>query len=268
MIDLGKKNVLGIEVNAIDYEAAVQKVIAAAQASRKLSVTALAVHGVMTGVLDPVQARRLNNIDLVVPDGQPVRWALNLLYKCKLPDRCYGPTMTLKICERVAREGIPIYLYGSRSIVVESLAENLIVKFPGLIIAGYRPSLFRKTSLDEKREIVSRIHESGARITFLGLGCPRQEVWAYEYQNYLSMPLIAVGAAFDFHAGLTPQAPALLQNLGFEWMFRLLSNPRRLWKRYILLNPLFVTLLGLQLLRLRPFYPIKHWVPENQEMYG
>lgn len=246
MIDQGKQNILGIQINAIDYEATVERVIAAAQAKEPLAVSALAVHGVMTGVLDPEQAYRLNHLDLVVPDGQPVRWALNLLYGNRLKDRVYGPTLMLKICARVADLGLPIYLYGSTDRVLGALTQNLQQRFPELKIAGNQPSRFRQISPAEKTEVVETIRASGAALVFVGLGCPRQEVWAYEYRDVLQMPVLAVGAAFDFHAGLLPQAPPLMQRYGLEWLFRLTQEPKRLWKRYVFLNPLYVILLTRQ----------------------
>lgn len=268
MIDRGKKNVLGVTIDAVDYEAAVGKIIAAARARQPLAVSALAVHGVMTGVLDPEHGYRLNHLDLVVPDGQPVRWALNLLHGTALTDRVYGPTLTLKVCEAAAREGLPLYLYGSRPEVLESLTKNLTRRFPALQIAGSQPSRFRQVSAAEKEEIAREIRESGAAIVLVGLGCPRQETWAYEYRELLGMPILAVGAAFDFHAGTLPQAPAWLQRWGLEWLFRLVQEPGRLWKRYAYLNPLFLGMLALQLLRLRAFSPAKAIPPREEMRYG
>ena len=268
MIDYGKKNIIGVQINAVDYEAAVKKIIVAAQKREAMSVSALAVHGVMTGVLDPIHRYRLNHLDIVVPDGQPVRWALNLLYRTQLPDRVYGPTLTMKVCEQAAKEGLPIYLYGSSSVVLASLTSNLRSKFPELIIAGAQPSRFRQTSADEKREIVAEILNSGAAITFVGLGCPRQEVWVYEYREDLSMPLIAIGAAFDFHAGTLAQSPPFLQKIGLEWLYRLIREPRRLWKRYIFLNPLYITLLTLQILKLKRFDPSDIFLSPQEMRYG
>ncbi len=268
MIDAGKKNILGVWVNALDYEAAVNIIITAAREKRSLGISALAVHGVMTGVLDQTHRYRLNHLGLVLPDGQPVRWALNWLYKTRLPDQVSGPHTMPKVCEQAALEGLPIYLYGSRPEVLAALSHNLVAKFPKLIIAGTQPSKFRQVSAEEKQEIIKQIRNSGAAITFVGLGCPRQEVWAYEYCQELSMPVFAVGAAFDFHAGNLPKAPEFMARVGLEWFFRLMQEPRRLWKRYVLLNPLYLWLLTLQLLRLADFDP--HAVtPPGQEMrYG
>lgn len=267
-IDAGKQNVLGVRVDAVDYEAAVNKIITAARQQKPLSVSALAVHGVMTGVLDETHRYRLNHLDLVCPDGQPVRWALNLLYKTGLPDRVTGPFLMLRICERAAQEGLPIYLYGSRPAVLESLSNNLLARFPKLIIAGSQPSRFRQVSVEEKQEIIEEIRKSGAVMTFVGLGCPRQEVWVYEYCQHLSMPTMAVGAAFDFHAGNLSQAPEILQKWGLEWFYRLMQEPTRLWKRYVFLNPLYVSLFTLQFLKLVRFDPSRGTPPVDEMRYG
>ena len=268
MIDKGKKNVIGILVNAINYEAAVSKILAAASAGKPMSVSALAVHGVMTGVIDSTHRYRLNHLDLVLPDGQPVRWALNLLYDTQLPDRVYGPKTMLQICERAAEEGLSIYLYGSKDSVLEALSHNLCQRFPKLIIAGTQPSKFRQVSPQEKQEIVQQIRNSGAAITFVGLGCPRQEVWAYEYRDDLSMPLIAVGAAFDFHAGTLAKSPEFLSKIGLEWLFRMIKEPKRLWKRYVFLNPLYVWLFLLQALKIKQLDPTDATPPVEEVLYG
>jgi N-acetylglucosaminyldiphosphoundecaprenol N-acetyl-beta-D-mannosaminyltransferase len=253
VIDEGKRNVVGVLVDAVDYEAAVERIIAAAKERRSMSVSALAVHGVMTGVLDPTHRYRLNHLDLVVPDGQPVRWALNAHHKTRLKDRVYGPTLTLRLCEQAAAQSLPIYLYGSHPDVLSALCRNLCERFPGLKIAGSRPSRFRPLSASEKLEVAQRIADSGAQLTFVGLGCPRQEVWVYEYRDLLPMPLIAVGAAFDFYSQAMPQAPEHLQRAGLEWLFRLVREPRRLWRRYLFLNPYYSALVFLQAARLKKF---------------
>jgi len=268
MIDRGKHNLLGVHVNVIDYEAAVERIIQAAHARQSLGVSALAVHGVMTGVLDAEHGYRLNKLDLVVPDGQPVRWALNVLQGTKLADRVYGPLLTLYVCERAAKEGLPIYLYGSTEPVLRAFSANLLKKYPSLQIAGSQPSRFGKLSADEKSEVVKAITDSKAAITLVGLGCPRQEVWVYEHLGVLAMPKLAVGAAFDFHAGTLSQAPAIMQRYGLEWLYRLTREPGRLWKRYLFLNPHFLSLLALQLCKLRQFPVLNSEVPGEEMRYG
>ena len=253
MIDDGKKNVIGIDISVVDYDGAAARVLVAARRREPLKVTALAVHGVMTGALDPHHRYRLNQLDLVMPDGQPVRWALNLLHRAGLQERVYGPTFTLKVCEMAAKENLKVFLYGSSQDVLNNLEVNLRKKFPDIQIAGARPSLFRRSSDEEKKSIATEIRASGADIVFVGLGCPRQEIWVHECADLVGLPSIAVGAAFDFHAGNLSQAPASMQRYGLEWLYRLSQEPRRLWKRYVLLNPVYLTMLAAQMLQLHKF---------------
>lgn len=267
MLDHGKKSVLGVLVDAIDYEAAVDRIVEAAKARQGFAVSALAVHGVMTGVDDDEHRYRLNHLDLVCPDGQPVRWALNGLYRCGLPDRVYGPNLMLHTCERAAAEALPIFLYGSEPAVLEPLQARLRERFANLRIAGAEPSRFRNLSPSEKAEVVERIRASGAALCFVALGCPRQEVFAYEFREPLSMPLIAVGAAFPFHAGLLPQAPRWMQDRGLEWAFRLGSEPRRLWRRYAYLNPRYAALLAAQAVGLTT-PDTEGRAPDGEILYG
>jgi N-acetylglucosaminyldiphosphoundecaprenol N-acetyl-beta-D-mannosaminyltransferase len=247
MIDGGKKNVLGVLVNSVDYDGALSSILAAAKASEPFGVTALAVHGVVTGLLDRTQRHRVNKLDLVTPDGQPVRWVLNFAYSAGLSDRVYGPTLMLRVCEAAARERLPVFFYGSRAPVVNSLAQRMSARFPGLTVAGAEASQFRPLSLDEKRALVDRIRSSGARIVFVGLGCPRQEVFAYEFRNELRMPLIAVGAGFDYHSGFTREPPQWIQDSGLQWLHRLACEPRRLWRRYLFVNTIYIAGIALQL---------------------
>ncbi|MBO6757222.1 MAG: WecB/TagA/CpsF family glycosyltransferase [Roseibium sp.] len=253
MVGHGKFNVLGVSVDALDYAFAVDAVIAAAHEKRPLKVTALAVHGVMTGVLDPVHRWRLNGFDLVTPDGQPVRWALNALYGVGLRERVYGPDLTLRVCAAAAEAGVPVYFYGSRQDVLDALLARIGKTVPDLIVAGSAPSQFRTVPPAEKARIVQEIRNSGAGIVFVGLGCPRQEVFVHEFAGAIGRPLLAVGAAFDFHAGLKRQAPRWMQDRGLEWLFRLSQEPGRLWRRYLVLNTSFLLLFLLQMTGLRRF---------------
>ncbi|MEO6331373.1 MAG: WecB/TagA/CpsF family glycosyltransferase [Gemmatimonadaceae bacterium] len=253
LIDRGKRTVLGVNVDAVDYEAAVERTVSAAKARTPFIATALPVHGIMTGTRDATHRYRLNHFDLLVPDGQPVRWAMNLLYRIGLKERVYGPNLMLALCERLAQESLPVYLFGSREETLAKLRASLLRRFPALRIVGSQPGRFRKVSREERDEIVASIRDSGAALTFVGLGCPRQEIWAYENREALSMPLVCVGAAFDFHAGTVPQAPHLLQDAGLEWAFRLAKEPKRLWRRYVLLNPIYVAMIAAQAIGLADY---------------
>src|SRR5277367_2170489 len=143
MLNSGKRNILGVLINAVDYESAVDTIIRAAKEKRSAAISALAVHGLMTGALDREHRFRLNRFELLVPDGQPVRWVLNALYGTHLPDRVYGPNLTLKVCARAAEEGLPVYFYGSTPEILAVLRASLEKRFPGLIVAGTEPSKFR-----------------------------------------------------------------------------------------------------------------------------
>src|SRR6266508_1405467 len=213
MIDGGKRNVLGVLVDAVHYEAATGKVLAAAREHRPLALTALAVHGVMTGVQDKAHGARLNAFDVVTPDGQPVRWALNLLHGASLADRVYGPTLTLRVLSVCADEALPVYLYGSTQDTLDRLVPALTARFPALKVAGAEPSKFRSALPGEPAEIAARIKESGARLVLVGLGCPRQEVFAYAMRPLVDAPLLAVGAPLAgahlrSRGASAPQAPS------------------------------------------------------------
>ncbi|MCA9133760.1 MAG: WecB/TagA/CpsF family glycosyltransferase [Planctomycetales bacterium] len=268
MINLGRHNLLGVGIHAVDYAAAVQAIVLAARRSQPLGVSALAVHGVMTGVLDRQHCYRLNQLELVVPDGQPVRWGLNLLYRLRLADRVYGPQLTLQVCQAAADEGLAVFLFGSTAATLAKLERRLGEHFPELRIVGRRPSQFRQLTPEEGEALVAEIRDSGAQITMVGIGCPRQEVWAFEFRQQLSMPVLAVGAAFAFHAGELSQAPAWMQERGLEWFYRWTREPQRLWKRYLLLNPAYVSLLGLQWLRLLTLRPHRGIPPSEEARYG
>ena len=258
MIDLGKKNLLGVAISAVDYESAVDSVIQHAKARVRFATTALAVHGVITGALDRVHKYRLNAFDLVTPDGQAVRWALNLLHRTKLRDRVYGPQMALMVSRAAARETLPVFFYGSTPEVLDRLCTRMQELCPGLVIAGSRPSQFRRLTSEEQMVAVEQIKASGAQIVFVGLGCPRQEVFTYEMSQHLQMPILAVGAAFDYHSGLLTEPPVLVQRLGLQWAYRLVQEPRRLWRRYLFTNSQFVTLFIAQWLHL--------WRPDMQDV--
>jgi len=264
---VGKHNVLGVLVDSTDYDTALDRVLEAAREHRPLAVTALAVHGVMTGVRDRTHAARLNSFDVVTPDGQPVRWALNLLHRVGLRERVYGPALTGRVLRACADEGLPVYLYGSTVDTVDRLATVLSARLPGLKIAVAEASKFRPARPGEEAEIAARIDGSGARVVLVGLGCPRQEVFAHVLRPWLDMPVLAVGAAFDYHAGVLSPPPAWMQRAGLEWCWRLAAEPRRLWRRYLLLNPAYLARLGAQLTRLWSPEPAAG-TPERPETYG
>lgn len=245
-MDPSKRNVLGVLVDSCDYAAATHQIIDAATQRRPFAMTAIAVHGIMCSVGDPLLCRQVNSFDLVTPDGQPVRWALNLLHGTGLKDRVYGPDLTLWVLADAAERGLPVYLYGSTRGTLSRLASTLTRRYPTLQVAGSEPSKFRGAQPGEAEEIADRIASSGARLVLVGLGCPLQERFAYAMRPLLRMPLLAIGAAFSYHAGDLPRPPSWMQRHALEWLWRLGLEPGRLWRRYALANPAFLALLGAQ----------------------
>jgi exopolysaccharide biosynthesis WecB/TagA/CpsF family protein len=239
-----KVDVFGVNISVTHYDEAVAIILRAAAQGQRGIVSAYAVHGLVTASRDPALRAKMNTFDLVTPDGQPVRWAVNLLHGAGLPDRVYGPELMLRLCRAAGLAGVPIYLYGSTPSVVESLQANLGRQFPALTIAGWEPNPHRPLSAAEDRALVARINRSGARLVFIGLGCPRQELFAHEHRDVIEAVQICVGAAFDFHAGIKKMAPPWMQRHGLEWFYRLTQEPGRLWQRYLVTNSLFLYQLG------------------------
>jgi exopolysaccharide biosynthesis WecB/TagA/CpsF family protein len=182
----------------------------------------------------------VNRLDLVGADGQPVRWALNLLHRARLQERVYGPELMRRLCARAAAEHLPVYLYGSWPETIDALRRALARDHPRLVVAGAEPGRYEPLDAGAQDELAQRIRASGARIVFVGLGCPRQERFVWAMRDRIGVPLVAVGAAFDFNAGLRREAPAWMMRVGLQWLHRLGSDPRRLWRRYAVYNPLYV----------------------------
>jgi N-acetylglucosaminyldiphosphoundecaprenol N-acetyl-beta-D-mannosaminyltransferase len=189
----------------------------------------------------------MNGADLVTPDGMPLVWGLRLL-GCKQASRVYGPDLTPVILERAASEGLAVGFYGASPQVLDRFVQVMTERFAKLRVAyAYSPP-FRDLTPEEDQRVVQEISESGARILFVGIGNPRQEYWMAAHKGRVQAVMVGVGAAFDFLAGAKPQAPRWMMRHGLEWLFRLATEPRRLWKRYLKHNPRFVVLFALQLL--------------------
>jgi exopolysaccharide biosynthesis WecB/TagA/CpsF family protein len=247
----GASPVLGIQVDRTTYADATQAIVQAAIAHQPFVAAATSVHGLTMAALDAQFAAVLNSFDLITPDGQPVRWALNALYGAGLRERVYGPTLMRSVCAAAVDLGLGVYFYGSRQAVLDRMVERLSGSLPGLQIAGSHAPPFRPLTPAEDAATIEAIRASNAAIVFVGLGCPLQERWAHAHRAALGRPIVCVGAAFDFHAGTLRQAPAWMQARGLEWLFRVLMEPRRLWRRYATYIPIFVVLVSRQYVALR-----------------
>lgn len=236
-----RAEVLGVPLAISDYDEVIDWMQSVIAAGARGYLTAAAVNLVMSARDDPETRAAVLGATLAVPDGQPLVWALRLLGHARAT-RVYGPDLMARFCERAAVAGTPVYLYGGRTpAALQMLCERLQRRHPGLRIAGAYSPPFRELTREEEERVIAAIDSSGAAVVWVGTGQPKQERWMLRMRPRLQAPLlVGVGAAFDFHAGLVPQAPAWMQRMGLEWAYRLAREPRRLWRRYALYNPLFV----------------------------
>ncbi len=243
-------NVFGIGVSVTTYAEAADAIVAAGKQRQSYAMTALAVHGLIEAVTDVHFGALINErFDLVTPDGMPVKWAMNLLHRAGLTSRVAGPEVIWHVFERAEQEGVSIFLYGSTGETCRLFAEAIIARHPKLLIAGIQPDRFRDATPEEDMADIEVIHDSGAGIVLVGRGCPRQERWVADHRGKVDAAMLAVGAAFDFGAGLKSRPPEVIQRLGLEWAWRLAAEPKRLWRRYLSTNSRFLALLSQAMVR-------------------
>jgi len=246
-------NVLGVGVSAVNMTTARAHIGGWIRDGRTEYVCVTGVHGVMESQRQEDVKRIHNRAGLVVPDGMPLVWLLKLAGHCYVT-RVYGPDLMLAVFADTVATRATHFLYGSSETVLANLQRNLTRRFPNVTIVGALSPPFRALTESEDQEIVERINQSNPDIIWVGLSTPKQERWMAEHRDRLKAPvLIGVGAAFDFHAGLKAQAPRFLQKLGLEWLFRLCTEPRRLWRRYLMNNPAFVALICAQATGLKSY---------------
>lgn len=238
--------ILGLRVNLTSYIASTKRIIQWAREGRSSMVCLGNVHMVMTAYDEQAFAEVLESADLVTHDGMPLVWALRLLGHRGI-ERVYGPHLMLFVCQAAAKRDIPIGLYGGSPEVLADLATRLQARYPGLRIPFQVSPPFRPTTREEDDRDLRALRDSGARILFVGIGCPKQELWIHRNKRRFAGPMLGVGQAFDIHSGHTRMAPRWIQNLGMEWFYRLCTEPRRLWRRYLKNNPRYLALLAMQL---------------------
>lgn len=247
---LPSREIVGMRVDATSYEDSIERVISWAGRGESRSVAIATVNNVMEAHDDPTFASVMAACDLVTPDGMPLVWALRALGVSDAT-RVYGPELTPRLLERAARDGVPVGFYGGTDTVMSALLARVERELPSLQVAYVFSPPFRPLTAEEDAAVVDAIAASGCRIVFVGIGCPKQERWMVEHQPAVGAVMLGVGAAFDFYAGQKRQAPGWMQRNGLEWVFRLVTEPRRLWKRYLRHNPRFVALFAAQLVRAR-----------------
>ncbi len=240
-----KQFVVSVGISKTSYSEVVALCRQWAGGNRTHYICVTNAYSIMSAKDDPEIARVFNEADIATPDGMPVVWALRTLGSPR-QQRVYGPTLMLELC----RSGLRPFLYGGREDTLPTLVKRLEQQFPGLRISGAYAPPFRPLTAAEEEDVRARIQSSDAEIVLVGIGAPKQEQWMHEHRNcFPGLTLIGVGAAFDFFSGCTRQAPRWMQNSGLEWLFRLIMEPLRLWRRYLLVSPRFLPLWAMQLLR-------------------
>jgi len=238
-VDLESRRILGMRVDATSYDETADLVVSRALEASGGMVCAASVNMVMQAFDDAAFLRIVNSADRVTPDGVPLVAALRHL-GVSHAQRVYGPALMPIVCERAAARGLRVGFYGGTPEVLSAMHAALVARFPKLDMTFAYPPPFRPLSDCEDADVVAAIRKAEVQVLFVGLGCPKQERWMAEHRDALACPMLGVGAAFDFIAGIKRQAPAWMQRSGLEWLFRLATEPRRLWRRYLIGNPRFL----------------------------
>ncbi len=241
-------SILGMKIDSTSYADSTIKTLDWACKRESRYICIANVHMVMEAYDNSDFHILVNAADLVTPDGMPLVWAMRWM-GAKDQQRVYGPELTLRVASAAAEAGLPIGLYGGSPSANQGLAEKLVQLNPQLKINYQYSPPFRPLTEEEDQQIINKINSSGVRILFVGLGCPKQERWMAEHKGKIRAVMLGVGAAFDIHSGTKPQAPLWMQKIGMEWFFRLMTEPTRLWKRYLYHNPRFIFLIAREFCR-------------------
>lgn len=237
--DRQRGSVIGIPIDALSWSGAQARLMGWARARESRSVCICNVHSVVTATQDPAFRTVIQEADMATPDGAPVAWTLRRK-GFSAQERINGPDLMWRLCEQAAREGVSIGLYGATQPVLDKLGEILRQAFPALNIAYSVSPPFRALSAEEDAQVCADINRSGAGLLFVGLGCPKQEKWIAQHRGRVDAVMLGVGAAFDYHAGTLKRAPEWMRSSGLEWLHRVSTEPRRLWRRYLVTNSIFI----------------------------
>lgn len=241
------RKVVGASIDLTDWAGAIKRIHGWASAHESRYVCICNVHSVITAQLDGAFAQVIEQADMATPDGAPIAWMLRRL-GAREQRRINGPDLMLRYCKHAATSGESIFLYGSTDETLDTLQRRLLARHPTLQIVGAYSPPFRPLTDVETADVVQRINASGAGTVWVSLGCPKQEFWMASMRGRIQAVMIGVGAAFDYHAGTIVRAPKWMQRSGLEWLHRLFSEPRRLWRRYLFTNSRFIVAAIKQLL--------------------
>ncbi|HJV72926.1 MAG TPA: WecB/TagA/CpsF family glycosyltransferase [Noviherbaspirillum sp.] len=230
--------VLEAFIDALSWEDAIRQITQWGAAGESRYVCICNVHSVVTTTRDVEFKVAVNNADMATPDGAPIAWVLRRLGHAE-QERINGPDLMMKYLAEAERLDQAVFFYGSTEATLQKMRVALAKQFPLLRVSGMHSPPFRPLTREEDEAIVNMINESGANVVFVGLGCPKQEKWMYDHRGRVHAVMIGVGAAFDYHSGVVKRAPLWWQNNGLEWLYRLGSEPRRLFLRYLVTNTLF-----------------------------
>lgn len=240
-------SVIGAPIDSVNWSPALARLSGWAAVRQSRYVCICNVHSVVTARQDKAFAKVIREADMATPDGAPVAWLMRRLGVAS-QERINGPDLIWHYCAEAAKRNESIYLYGGQQGTLDILQRKLLEQFPGLKIAGAYSPPYRPLNAEEDAAVVEAINASGAGTVWVSPGCPKQEKWMAEHRGRINAVMIGVGAAFDYHAGTIQRAPLWMQRNGLEWLHRLCSEPRRLWKRYLVTNTLFIYYAGRQLL--------------------
>lgn len=255
-MEIPRANILGVGISAINMTMALDRIDRWIERHEQRYVCVTTVHGVIECQRDPALRRIFNHSGLATPDGMPLVW-LSRLSGFRSVERVYGPDLMLALCQHSIGRGYRHFLYGGTEGVADELKARMERRFPGLQIVGTYTPPFRQATPEEDTAIVRQIDATHPDIVWVGLSTPKQDRWMADHMGKVAAPvMIGVGAAFDFHSGRKRQAPHWMQRSGLEWLFRLCQEPRRLWRRYLVYNPLFAAMVLLQLTGAKRYPPL------------
>ncbi|WP_416667478.1 WecB/TagA/CpsF family glycosyltransferase [Egbenema bharatensis] len=239
-ISLPIQSVVGFPITAMPFDNQIRMMVKWAKQRTSKTVCVANVHMLMEAHSSSDFASTLLNADLVTPDGMPLVWLMNLLGKRQ--DRVAGMDILAALCQEISSRDISVFFVGSEPEILQQMKVRLNREFPDLQIAGMEPLPFRPLTPAEDREIINKINQSGAGIVFVSLGCPKQEIWMNQHQGKIHAVMVGLGGVFPVYAGIHKRAPSWVRQSGFEWLYRLIQEPRRLWKRYFTTIPPFLYL--------------------------